>query len=85
MRAREPAGKRGSLRHSTTSFSENVDVTEKSYVNYQVLGKFILLRPGEGSNNCANFSGEKSTIKFSGVSIFWEHAEKLQVKSRPRI
>ena len=73
MRAREPAslaGKRGSLRHSTTSFSENVDVREKSYVNYQVLGKFILLRPGEGSNNCANFSGEKSTIKLSGVSIF---------------
>ena len=70
MRAREPAslaGKRSSLRHSTTSFSENVDVREKSYVNYQVLGKFILLRPGEGPNN---FSGEKSTIKLSGVSIF---------------
>ena len=66
MRAREPAslaGKRG-------SFGENVDVREKSYVNYQVLGKFILLRPGEGSNNCANYSGEKSTIKLSGVSIF---------------
>ena len=73
MRAREPAslaGKRGSLRHSTTSFSENVDVRKKSYVNYQVLGKFIFLRPGEGSNNCANFSGVKSTIKLSGVSIF---------------
>ena len=73
MRAREPAslaGKRGSLRHSTTSFSENVDGREKSYVNYQVIGKFILLRPGEGSNNCANFSGEKRTIKLSGVSIF---------------
>ena len=88
MRAREPAslaGKRGSLRHPTTSFSENVDVTEKSYVNYQVLGNFIILRPGEELKNRANFFGEKNTIKFSGVSIFWEHAEKLQVKSRPRI
>ena len=69
MRTREPAslaGKRGSLRHSTTSFSENVDVTEKSYVNYQVLGNFIILRPGEGLKNRANFSGEKKYNK-----VFW--------------
>ena len=73
MRAREPAslaGKRGSLRHSTTSFSENVDVTEKSYVNYQVLGNFIILRPGEGLKNRANFSGEKNTISFLGCPFF---------------
>ena len=34
------AGKRGSRRHSTTSFSENVEVAETSYQMLQVLSFF---------------------------------------------
>lgn len=34
------------------------------------VGNFNILRSEEGLNNRAKFSGEKSTIKFSGVSIF---------------
>ena len=40
MLAREPvilAGKRGSRRHSTTRFSENVEVAETSYQMLEVL------------------------------------------------
>ena len=38
--------------------------------HYQVLGNFNILRSEEGFNNRAKFSGEKRTIKLSGVSIF---------------
>ena len=49
------AGKHCSRRQSTTSFSENVEVTERS---------FIILRSGEAvtfftKGNSANFSSEK--------------------------
>ena len=67
---REPAfflaGKRGSRRHSTTSFSRNVVVAETSSQ------RFITLRPGKffNKNNRAIFSGEKSTMTLSGVYVF---------------
>ena len=65
--AREPptsvilAGKRGSRRHSTTSFSENVETGENKISNVR---SFIILRSGEGvtsftKGNSANFSTEK--------------------------
>ena len=55
------AGKSGSRRHSTTSFSENVEVAETSYQMLQVLSLF---GSGEGvtsftKGNRANFSSEK--------------------------
>ena len=70
---REPAfflaGKRGSRRHSTTSFSRNVVVAETSSQ------RFITSRTRKGStsfnkNNRAIFSGEKSTMTLSGVYVF---------------
>ena len=66
------AGKRDHRRHSTTSFSEEVVVAGTSY---QMLESFSILLSGEGLTSCsidnpANFFGEKSTMKLSGVSIF---------------
>ena len=42
---------------------------------------FIILLLGKGltsfnKNNCANFAGEKMTMKLSGVSLFWVDAKK---------
>ena len=79
------AGKRDGRRHSTTSFSENVVVAKTSYRNV----RSYHLRSGEGltsfnKNNRANFSGEKSEMKLSGVSIFLAYAKKLKIKCRPR-
>ena len=56
-------------RHPATVFCENVVVAEASY---QILE--VLLR-GKGltsfnKNNCANFAGEKMTMKLSGASLF---------------
>ena len=77
---REPAfflaGKRGSRRHSTASFSRNVVVAETSSQ------RFITSRPGKGStsfnkNNRAIFSGEKSTMTLSGVYVFEITRKKL--------
>lgn len=52
---------------------------------------FNILRSGErinplNKNNCANFSGDKSTMNLSGEYIFWENTEQNEVKSgsRPR-
>ena len=57
-------------------FSENVEVMETSYQ--------IILRSGQGltssnKENSANFSGEKSTMKLSGVCIFGQYAKKLKL------
>ena len=66
------ARKRGSRRHSTTSLSEcRSGENKKSNVS-----SFIILQSGEAltsfnNDNSANLSGEKSTMKNSGVSIFW--------------
>ena len=72
VRQRHFGGKSGSRRHSTASFSESVVVAGTSY---QMLELFSILQSGEGStsfnnDNSANVSGEKSTMKNSGVSIF---------------
>ena len=64
MNPRHFGGKRGSRRHSTTSFSENVVVAETSYQMFMNVRRFIILRSGEGvtsftKGNSANFSSEK--------------------------
>jgi len=65
------AGKRGSLRHSTTSFSENVVVAERSYQ--------MFLRSGERvtsftKGDSAYFSGEgKYNEEFRGVYFLTIH------------
>ena len=66
------AGKHGSRRHSTESFSQRVVVAGTSY---QMLDVLAFLQSGEGStsfnnDNSANVSGEKSTMKNSWVSIY---------------
>ena len=65
------AGKRGSRRHSTTSFSENVVVAGTSS---------IILWPGKGltvsnKNDRTYFSGEKQYNE--GLNIFREYAKAL--------
>ena len=66
------AGKHGSLRHSTTSFSQRVVVAGGGLSNVR---SFSILQSGEGStsfnnDNSANFSGEKKyNEKFRGVYL----------------
>ena len=78
MLAREPcsvilAGKRGSRRPSTTSFSEIVVVTETSYQMLDVLAFCNRDRvlTSFNNDNSVYFSGEKSTMKSSGVSNYF--------------
>jgi len=69
------AGKCGSRRHSTTSFSENVVVAKTSL--YQMLG-ILSFSDREGASPPSmelselTFVLKKSTMKLSGVSIFRE-------------
>ena len=80
------AGKCGSRRRSTTSFSENDGENKLSNVR-----NLIIQRSGEGftsfnGNKRPRFSGEKkSTIKLSVMSIFKEQARKYKIKCRPRV
>ena len=67
------AGKRDSRRHSTTSFSKNVVVAGTSYQNE---------RGGEAKSPSVSITVltslvKKSKMKFSGVSFFLEHGQKL--------
>ena len=64
------AGKRNSRHHSTTSFSGNRNklVSRRSWENFKTFFN---------ENNCANFSGEKSTMRPSGVGFF-ENTRKNQ-------
>ena len=66
------AGKRGSRRHSTASFSESVVVAETSYQMLEVLPFCNLERaqPSSITITVLTFLVKKSTIKNSGVSIF---------------
>ena len=73
------AGKCGSRRHSTTSFSENVVVVKKGYQILDIVSFSLAIGRGLNEvwtsfngNKRANFGGEKSTMKLSGVSIFRE-------------
>ena len=46
----------------------------------------LLFLASSNKDNSANFSGEESTIKLSGVSIFFYNIrEKIQIKSRTRL
>ena len=62
----------GSRCHSTTSFSENVELAETSYEIY--VGSFYHFLSGEGvtfssKGNSANFSSKNGKMTFSGKSI----------------
>ena len=73
-------------RHSTTSFSENVVVAETSFQMLEVLAFCDRERswPFSVTITVLTFLVKKSTIKNSAVSIFWQYAERLQIKSRTR-
>ena len=66
------AGKRGSSRHSTTSFSESVVVAETSYQMLEVLPFCNRERsqPPSITKTVLTFLVKKSTMKLSGVYIF---------------
>ena len=74
------AGKRGSRRHFTTSFSENVVVAETSF---QMLGLLSLNDRERASRSLpqrtflGGAGGGGITMKHSGVCIFREQARKL--------
>ena len=72
------AGKRGSCRHSTTSFSENVVVAETSYQMLEVLAFAIGrgLNPPSITITLLTFLVKKGTMKTSGVNIFLTIREK---------
>ena len=72
-------GKRGSRRHSTTSFSKNVEVAETSYKRLEVIAFFSRekSKPPSITTTVLTFLVKKSTMKNSGVSILWQYAKKL--------
>ena len=72
-------GKRGSRRHSATSFRENVGVAGTSYQMQEVLLFCYreMLRTSFSINKHTNLFSEKSKIKLSRVSFFLELAQKL--------
>ena len=72
------AGKRGSRRHSTTSFSESVVEAGITYQMLEVLAFCNLERtqPPSITITVLTFLVKKSTMKNSGVSIFLTIREK---------
>ena len=72
-------GKRGSRRHSTTSFNESVVAAGTSYQMLEVLAFWNRERaqPPSITITVLTFLVKKSTMKNSGVSIFWQYAKKL--------
>ena len=72
MRQRHFGEKRGSRRHSTTSFSESVVVAGTSYQMLEVLAFCNRERaqPHSITITVLTFLVKKSTMKNSGVSIF---------------
>ena len=90
MLAREPAsflaGKRGSRRHSCTSFSENVEVAERSY---QILEALPFcdrerVQPPSLKVTVLTFLVKNGKMKLSRESKFCKYAKELAVKSHPR-
>ena len=65
------AANRDSRRHSTTSFSKNVVVAGTSYQNWE------RAKPTSVSITVLTSLVKKSKMKFSGVSFFSEHGQKL--------
>ena len=80
------AGKRGSRRHATTRFNKSVVAAGTSYQMLEVLAFWNRERaqPPSITITVLTFLVKKSTMKNSGVSIFWEYAKKLWIKSRTR-
>ena len=78
MRQRHFGGKRGSRRHSNTSFSESVVVAGTSYQMLEVLAFCNRERaqPHSITITVLTFRVKKSTMKNSGVSIFLQYAKK---------
>ena len=74
------AGKRGSRRHSTTSFSENVEVAETSYQMLEVLSfcHQERVQPPSLKVTVLTFLVKNGKMKLSGESIFLEYAKKLK-------
>ena len=80
------AGKFGSRRHSTTSFSADVVVTKTSYQMLEVLSfcDRETMQPPSLKITELTFPVKYGKMKLSGKSIFWEDAKKVQVKSPTR-
>ena len=74
------AGKRGSRRHSTTSFSENVEKAETSYQKLKVLSfcNRESAYPPSLKITVLSFLVKNGKMKLSGESIFLEYAKKLK-------
>ena len=72
------AGKRGSRRHSATSFRENVGVAGTSYQMQEVLLFCYreMLRTSFSINKHTSLFSEKSKIKLSRVSFFFRTRTK---------
>ena len=79
-------GKRGSRRHCTTSFSENVEVAETSYQMLDVLSFCDQERvePPSLKVTVLTFLVKNGKIKLFSESIFSDDAKKREVKSRAR-
>ena len=73
------AGKRGSRRHSTTSFGESVVEAGTSYQKLEVSAFCYRERaqPPSIMITLLTFLVKKSTMKNSGESIFRQYAKKL--------
>ena len=73
------AGKRGSRRHSTTSFSENVMLADTSDKVLEVLlfCGWEIAYPPFNQDNSVLFRRKGCTMKQCGVSIIWEYAKKF--------
>ena len=75
------AGKRGSRRHSTTSFTKNVQVAETSYQMLVVLSFCDRKRvwPPSLKVTVLTLLVKNGKMKLSGESVFWQYAIKLEV------
>ena len=80
------ARKRGSRRHSTTSFSENAEVAETSYQKLEVLSfcDQERVQPPSLRVTLLTFLVKNGKMKLSRESIFSGYEKKLKVKSRTR-
>ena len=72
------AGKRGSRRHSTMSFSENVVLAKTSYQILEVLSfcNRERAKPSPIKTTALIFEVENIKMKLSGLNIFRQYAKK---------
>ena len=83
------AGKRCSRRHSTSSFSENVEVAKTSYQMLEVLRyQFAIVRgcikPPSRKVRVITLQVKKGKMNDFPGSLYFDYAKKLQVKSGTR-